>query len=1005
MVRGRQSGIVGLVCWAAVVAASVGCHEPNRVRQVEAYAVLNTTVFDFGGVPVGEWREGEVRIRNVGHVPFTPMEVLKLDNNPSFQAELLDPGLRILPGEERGVRLYFHPLKEGPLEGSVSVRVDAEHGAATPVTLKGLGTPTPVSVSPAVLDFQTLELESDRELVFTVRNPVDLPLSLTLGGDFVDPFSANVVTIEPHATLEIRAKYAPQGAGSDGAQIEIRSCDGCTPTPVQLVGKAVNSALVFDPAPVPFAEIPVHQTTRSRTKMTNITWRPVDLAAASTSDQSFTPLTPLANSRLGPGQTVEVEVEYAARYSGPAVGSMQQDYTSNKARSTQVMLDARGGRPQLAIAPVSVDFGEQLIGTKLERVIRLTNAGTSGNLTFLGVRAQGAQVNEFQVSAPFRDRVQYPWEAGSAYPELRQPSPGIAIAPGTDSLDLKVFYEPSLVGDVTMTLVFRSDDMFAPEHTVTITGRGRTGPACEWEVLPSPVLDFGNVEVGRGAVLGFRFANTGVTDCAVKDIRLTNNAGGAFWMPGGELTGGTLGRGGYFSPQIAFKAAAAGAFEGELSFSINDPATPVFRLKIKAVSTSTCITAAPHHLDFKYNRADCAVPSRTTYVSNACASPVELSGIQMGNGTSDQFSFLAPPLPRVLNPGDGFEVEVTYAHRIIGQHFTPMYLRTPGEPTPYMVPLLGETNHEGLMNERFVQGTDSQLDVLFVVSNTTTMGPYQQRLAAAIPGFLDEARAKGVDVRAGVTSTGLVTRSSICGGGADGGEAGRLFPVDNSRARIAYSGSGSAAATLQSNLAVGQCHNLMQGLETMRSALSAPLSTSADDPRTAMPNDGNLGLVRNTGRLAVVFLADEDDHSGFEASSYLQFLQTFKGTGMSHRTKAHAIVPTNPACKTAGPPGPRLAEVARGTGGEVLDVCSSNYQALLNALAGSAAGAQRDFRLTEVPSDPAALTVTVDGVVQTYGTQWTWDAATNSVVFDPAAVPATGQKVGVQYRAECRVVP
>src|SRR6185295_5150570 len=133
---------------------------------------------------------------------------------------------------------------------------------------------------------------------------------------------------------------------------------------------------------------------------------------------------------------------------------------------------------------------------------------------------------------------------------------------------------------------------------------------------------------------------------------------------------------------------------------------------------------------------------------------------------------------------------------------------------------------------------------------------YQQRLQAAIPGFIAKARASGVDVRAGVTTTGLVARSPVCGGGANGGEAGRLFPVDGSRPRLAFSANASAVSDLQGNLDVGLCHNLTQGLETMRAALSSPLVDSADDPRTAMPLDGNLGLTRDQARMAVVFLSD-----------------------------------------------------------------------------------------------------------------------------------------------------
>src|SRR6185369_12133644 len=191
---------------------------------------------------------------------------------------------------------------------------------------------------------------------------------------------------------------------------------------------------------------------------------------------------------------------------------------------------------------------------------------------------------------------------------------------------------------------------------------------------------------------------------------------------------------------------------------------------------------------------------------------------------------------------------------------------------------------------------------------------------------------------AGVTSTGLVARSPVCPGGAQDGEAGRLFPVDHSLPRITAGTGPAAAGGLQQEIGVGLCHNLVQGLEAMRSALSSPLVNGADDPRTPAPQDGNLGLTRDTARMAVIFLSDEDDHSGFDPESYVQFLRAFKGPDMAQRTQAHALVPMSGACTTAGPPGPRFAQVAKETGGTVSDVCAGDYASLLEGLAVKAAG-------------------------------------------------------------------
>jgi hypothetical protein len=200
---------------------------------------------------------------------------------------------------------------------------------------------------------------------------------------------------------------------------------------------------------------------------------------------------------------------------------------------------------------------------------------------------------------------------------------------------------------------------------------------------------------------------------------------------------------------------------------------------------------------------------------------------------------------------------------------------------------------------------------------------------------------------------------------------------------------------------VGLCHNLVQGLETARQALSSPLADSQDDPRTPQPNDGNLGLLRPTARLAVVALADEDDHSGFPADSYTQFLQSMKGPGMSHRTQLYALVPTDGRCTTAGGTGERFSAVARATGGAVDSVCLGNYQPFLEQLIRRAGDPQADFPLTATPDGASQMAVRVQGRTVD-PTLWRYDASRNVIVFQPTAVPKTGENIQIRYRSVCR---
>jgi len=203
---------------------------------------------------------------------------------------------------------------------------------------------------------------------------------------------------------------------------------------------------------------------------------------------------------------------------------------------------------------------------------------------------------------------------------------------------------------------------------------------------------------------------------------------------------------------------------------------------------------------------------------------------------------------------------------------------------------------------------------------------------------------------------------------------------------------------------VGLCHNLVQGLETMRQALSSPLIDSRDDARTPQPNDGNFGFLRAAARAAVVVLADEDDHSGFSAESYVQFVQTLKGTGSSHRSSLYALVPTDGRCTTAGSAAPRFSAVAQRTGGAVESICVGDYGSFLDGIVRRADGPQADFALTQTPQSTAEMTVRVAGQVVD-SSRWTYDAAQNRVVFNADAIPTSGQVVEVRYRSVCAAPP
>jgi hypothetical protein len=106
----------------------------------------------------------------------------------------------------------------------------------------------------------------------------------------------------------------------------------------------------------------------------------------------------------------------------------------------------------------------------VQRLVRLTNAGTNGPLRFKGVRAQG-QVDQFGVTNPSRGRTELAW-SGGAWPALT--AADLEIQPGEDSIDVRVFFEPTAEGE------FRAE--LAPTTCST-----RSGPSSSPAARAAPV--------------------------------------------------------------------------------------------------------------------------------------------------------------------------------------------------------------------------------------------------------------------------------------------------------------------------------------------------------------------------------------------------------------------------------------------------------------------------------------------------------------------------------------
>ncbi|MFY0523969.1 choice-of-anchor D domain-containing protein [Archangium gephyra] len=976
------------LCVLAVLSVLTGCADRDRPAIADGRLTATPGGLDFQRVAIFDGREAEVVLRNVGRSRIIVDEAWVEGPPGTWQVDFTHEGPHsLVPGGDCSLRVRFTPQGEGTLPATLVVRSDSKKEPLIRVPLQGSGVDAWARVTPRRLDFGRIEADSSKTLTFTVNNPTDMPVEVLpkLVGADRDEFTSAPVTLGPGEQREVPITFSPGRVGRKQVALAVSPCRGCSDVAVQVAAESLEQAVVAEPPLLDFGSIPVDKDSFRLARLRNLSTEPMTITELKLEgrDASFSHGAPGLPLVLEGGETRTWELRYSPGHMGPAEDMAFFHVVSKRHPTTDVALRGYGGAAELCVSPLAHDFGRQPRGSKTAVTVNVKNCGAAngGPLTLYGLEFQSAdghpdadvQFNVAPLALPHR------------------------LLPG-EEVNFKVFYEPMREGAAAGRLLMTTDVYTGSTTEMNFTGLAEPHLPCRLAVTPAEV-DFGTVEPGYGAVLGVKVANTGTDLCAVKNIRLSDDGGGVFSLPGGALDGVIIYPGDYFSYMVAFRSPVTGGdFTGVVQFEPADPATPVVRVPLMAHSQNACLVASPRFVDYGVSRPDCAPAPREVNYLNACRSPVTVSNVLIGPGTTDgEFELHdAPATPFTLDSNDGFTVTVGYLAQVYGLNMSPLFVDSSDLPVPLLVPLIGESSRRMDKTDTFIQQDGSKVDVLFVVDNTASMVEEQPRIVAAMPAFADAALGKGVDLHVAVTTTGIDEASAACPGGANGGEAGRFVPVDNSRPRILTNRTPGLASVLQQNVNVGQCAQVEQGFEAVRRALSPPLVNNADDVRTPPKNDGNLGFLRDEAALVVVFMGDEDDHSPDSVDTYVRFLRTRKGENQPQRMTIYAIAPTASGCPTSGGAGTRYAEAASRTGGEVLSACAADYAPLLRSVATKAFSAQDRFPLSE-PPDAGSIAVRVNG---TAVTGWTYDGATNSVVFSTA--PAPGAKVEVYYRRACR---
>ena len=433
---------------------------------------------------------------NYGRAELEVIEAWTEGPEGTFKASFDDAGPHhVQPGGDCLLRVRFTPQADGAQPGTLVVRTDSVLVPLLRVPLSGEGVDVQATVAPELLDFGRIEVQARATRSLVVENVAELPteLRVRLIGADADEFRVpGAVALGPGERREIQVEWSPVREGRKQVALGITRCVGCNDSVVRIAAEALDRAVVAEPSPLDFGPTPLDREVERIVVLRNLSTEPQTvsgLALAPGTDVSFTPGDATWPQTIAAGGTVEVPFRFSPGHLGAALGQAEFDVVSVRHDTLPLALRGHGGAPELCVAPLDLDFGEQPVGAKAVLTVNVKNCGTRNAqpLTVTAIDVQGFAGG----AAPF----------GASPPRSRGPWP-----PARSSIS-PVFYEPTGPG--------AGHRNAAPDHhrgstagpvVVTLQGSAREVPPCEVSVAPQ-ALDFGTVLPGWGAVLVVRITN------------------------------------------------------------------------------------------------------------------------------------------------------------------------------------------------------------------------------------------------------------------------------------------------------------------------------------------------------------------------------------------------------------------------------------------------------------------------------------------------------------------
>lgn len=344
--------------------------------------------------------------------------------------------------------------------------------------------------------------------------------------------------------------------------------------------------------------------------------------------------------------------------------------------------------------------------------------------------------------------------------------------------------------------------------------------------------------------------------------------------------------------------------------------------------------------------------------------------------------------PFDIPPGTEARIGLQYRPTAATEHTSQLVIRHDADQNAEVVGLVGRGEERTMITETFQQPTELQVDLLWAIDASCSMGDEQAELIANLSGFVAYADAQGVDYQMAVVEA--EERSTNAGEFERCPGHPRVIPSDYMTTTVRDQAF-ECLFDLGTN-GIG----IESGMGGARLALNRALA--AEQNPVLNPN---AGFVRPGAELVIVAISDEDDQSTIPDVVLRDFFIAAKDN-QRNRVSLHAIAGPLPSGCPGASPGTRYANVVRFLNGNFYSICEPDWSPVLQNLGLDVFTPERQWYLSR-PADESTIVVTVDGVPVASDpvNGWIYEPSRRVVLFTGTAVPEPGAEIIITYMPGC----